>query len=144
MLVNISHDYSSKKKEIDAEVGKTLELKKRKELGGISCSNVIITAASIDIYNLLVLNEHKNTCAIEIRPKGIIITFRSQNDTFALVIPYYKLRIYKGRAEEYSFYRDNQFIKIRADKDDPDMHNFIRKIRDHKSDNAPTRVEDLL
>lgn len=144
MILNISHDYSAKKEQIDAEVGKTMSLKVRKELEGISYSNVIITAASIDIYNLLVLNEDKNTCAFEIRPKGIIISFRSQNDTFALVIPYYKLRIYKGRAEEYSFYRDSQFIKIRADKDDPDIHNFIRKIRDHKSDNAPTRVEDLL
>lgn len=144
MLVNISNDYSTKKLQIDAEVGKPMKLEERQEMGGISCTNVIITAASIDIYNLIVLNEGKNTCSIEIRPKGIIITFRSQNDTFALVIPYYKLRIYKGRAEEYSFYRDNRFIKIWADKNDPAIHQFIRKIRNHKFDNAPTRVEDLL
>ena len=144
MLLNISHDYSTKKAEIDAEVGKAFDLHQRKKFGGISLPNLHITAASIRVYNLLILDDQENSCAIELRPNGIIITFRSNNDTYALVIPNYKLRIYKGKAEEYSFYRDQHFIKIRARAKEAEIHEFIRKIIKNKSDNAPTNVEDLL
>lgn len=143
MLLNISEDFSSKKKEIDAKVGKPFTLAERKEWEGTSISNLFITSASIDIYNLLVLNEGKSTCAIELRPKGIIISFRSKDASYASVIPFFKLRIYKGKAEEYSLYKDQEFIKIWADKTDPELHKFIKKVRNFKSDQAPTRVEDL-
>ena len=143
MLINISHDYSKSKEKIDAEVGKPFSLELRKKWGGVSHQNIFITAASIDIYNLLVVNEQGNTCSIEMRPKGVIISFRSMQETFALVVPNYKLKIYKGKAEEYSFYKDHYFIKIEAGAKDPDIHNFVKKIIKNKSDNAPTRVDDL-
>lgn len=144
MLLNISHDYSSKKALIDAQVGPTFNLEQRKELDGISYQNLPITAASLDIYNLLTVNENENKCSIEMRPKGIIIGFRSMQETYALLIPYYKLKIYKGKAEEYSFYKDHHFIKIWAGAKEPLVHQFVKKIRRYKADNSPTRIEDLL
>lgn len=143
MLLNISQDYTAKKAIIDAEVGKTFPLTERQKLKGISIKALPITAASLDIYNLLTVNENGNVCAVEMRPKGIIISFGSMKETFALVIPYYKLKIYKGRAREYSFYRDQHFIKIWSGSKEPEIHSFIKKVRKYKYDTAPTRIEDL-
>ena len=63
---------------------------------------LIINSASIDIHNLLILDQNINTCNIELRPKGIIVRFRSLLETYGLIIPYYKLKIYKGKSQEYS------------------------------------------
>ena len=144
MLLNISNDFTKTKGIIDSEVGRPFDLEQRKKWGGISYTGLPISAASIDIYNLLVVDENSNTCSIEMRPKGIIMSFRSVMETYALVIPHFKLRIYKGRAEEYSFYRDQQFIKIWAGKTDKEVHSFVKKIITHKSDSAPPRIEDYL
>lgn len=143
MLLNVSHNYAEKKGIIDAEVGKPFNLAQRKELGKTIFPDLFITAASLDIYNLLVVNEQERSCSIEIRPKGIIISFRSKSDTFSLVIPNYKLKVYKGKAEEYSFYKDHHFIKIWASAVEPEIHKFIKNITKNRSDNAPTRVDDL-
>ena len=85
-----------------------------------------ITQASIDIHNLLVLDQNRNTCNIELRPKGIIVRFRSLLETYALVIPYYKLNIYKGKADEYSVYKDQYFIKVQLTTA---VHRFIQKVQ---------------
>lgn len=144
MLVRLSPDYAAAKAKIDEAVGKTFTLEERRKLEKTSSADHEITGASIEIYNLLVLNEHRPTCTLERRPNGLVISFRSNLDTFALVIPLFKLRIYKGSAEEYSFHRDHHFIKIWAGREDSELHEFIRRIRDDKADNAPTRVEDML
>ena len=144
MLVRLSPDYAAVKAKIDEAVGKTFTLEERKRLENTSSANHEITGASIEIYNLLVLNENRPTCSLEMRPNGIVISFRSALDTYALVIPNHKLRIYKGSAENYSFHKDQHFIKIWVDRTDAELHKFIKKIRNSKSDNADTRVEDLL
>lgn len=144
MLINISNDFASKNETITAEVGKSFTLKERGELNGTSYQNLPITAASLTLYNLMVLNENGSLCSIEMRPKGIIMGFRSGMESYAFLIPYYKLKIYKGKAEEYSFYKDHQFIKILANSGETKLHEFIRKIKDYKTGNAPTQVEDLL
>lgn len=144
MLVRLSPDYAAVKAKIDEAIGKTFTLEERKRLEKTSSANHEITGASIEIYNLLALNETRSTCTLEMRPKGMVISFRSNLDTYALVIPNHKLRVYKGSAEQYSFHEDQHFIKIWAGKSDSDLHSFIKKIRNNKSDNAPTRVEDML
>lgn len=143
MLINLSEGFSDKKEDIDAAVGKPFTLEERKKHQKTSLSGLFITAASIDIYNLLVLNEGNSKCSIEMRPKGIIISFKAQNDTFSLIIPFYKLKIYKGKAEEYSFYKDHYFIKIWAGAAEPEIHSFVKKIRNFKTDSSGPRIEDL-
>ena len=144
MLLRLSPDYSAVKPQIDAEVGKTFTLEERRQFEKTSSANHEVTGASLEIHNLLVINEFKPTCTIEMSPKGVVISFRSKLETYALVIPNHKLRIYKGSAEEYSFHKDHHFIKIWAGRSDINLHEFIRRIRDNRADNAPTRVEDML
>ena len=110
-------------------------------MGGIGSPRLSITSTSMEIRNLLILDNNLNTCNIEIRPKGIILRFRSLLETYALVIPFYKLTIYKGDLATYSVYRDHYFVKVVVDT--KAAKKFFKKILDYKADNAPTTIEDL-
>lgn len=142
MLLNISYNQPKIRDRIKAEVGAPFTLLERFKLNGTGSPKLHITSTSIDIHNLLVLDGNLNVCNIEMRPKGIIVMFRSLLETYALIIPYYKLNLYKGKSEEYSIHRDHSFIKVKADK--PVIHKFMMKIIDNKRGDAPTRIEDLL
>ena len=142
MLLNISYNNPKTKESINAEVGPTFTLLERFKLNGTGSPKLHITSTSIEIHNLLILDSNMNTCNIELRPKGIIVMFRSLLDTYGLIIPYYKLNLYKGKAEEYSIYKDHHFIKVKANT--PAIHKFMMKILDYKSSNAPTSIEDIM
>lgn len=141
MLVNVSYNNKEITRKVDEAVGKPFTLKERWAMGGIGSPKLIIKETSIEIRNLLILDNNRDTCNIEMRPKGIIVRFRSLLETFALVIPYYKLTVYKGDLAVYSIYRDNHFIKVEADT--KAVQKYFRKMLDYKADNAPTSIEDL-
>ncbi|MFS4417005.1 hypothetical protein [Maribacter sp. 2307ULW6-5] len=141
MLLNVSYTDKKITQKIDEAVGKPFTIKERWALNGIGSPKLIITETSLEIRNLLQLDNNRNSCNVEMRPKGIIVRFRSLLETFALVIPYYKLTIYKGDLAIYSIYRDNHFIKVQADT--KAVQKFFKKLLDHKADNAPTAIEDL-
>ena len=141
MLLNVSYSNKQISRKIDAEVGKPFPLSTRIKMHGIGSSKLIITETSVQINNLLLLDSNRNQCNIEMRPNGIIVGFRSLLESYALVIPYYKLALYKGKAFEYSIYRDNYFIKIEAK--DKATHNFMNKVLSAKAEATPTRLEDL-
>ena len=141
MLLNVSYNNKAVTKKIEEEVGKPFTLKERWAMNGIGSPNLISTETSIELRNLLILDSNRDVCNIEMRPNGIIIGFRSLLETYALIIPYYKLSIYKGQASVYSIYRDQYFIKVASDT--KAVQKFFKKIMDYKADNAPTSIEDL-
>ena len=102
---------------------------------------LLIDSCSLDISNLLILDKNIDQCNVELRPKGIIVRFRSLLETYGLIIPYYKLKIYKGRAKIYSIYMDNYFIKVIYDNDS--VREFFKKILDQKILNIPSSFEDI-
>lgn len=141
MLLNVSYNNKTITKKVDDAIGKPFTIKERLAMGGIGSPKLIITETSLEIRNLLLLDNNRDTCNIEMRPKGVIVRFRSLLETFALVIPYYKLTLYKGDASVYSIYRDNYFIKVESDT--KAVQKFFKKILGYKADNAPTSIEDL-
>jgi hypothetical protein len=141
MLVNVSYNNKELTRKIDDEVGKPFLLKNRWAMGGIGSPKLFITESSIEIRNLLLLDNNLDSCNIELRPKGIIVRFRSLLETYALVIPYYKLSVYKGDFAIYSIYRDHYFIKVRSDT--KAVQKFFKKMLDYKADTSPTSIEDL-
>lgn len=141
MLLNVSYNDPKIKEKIDTAVGKPFTLKERWAKGGVGSSKLIISQTSIEIHNLLVLDNNRNTCNIELRPKGIILRFRSLLETYALVIPYYKLTLYKGKAQEYSIYKDKQFVKVVADT--KATFKFFSKLSAEKAANQLPGIEDL-
>ena len=141
MLLNVSYNDPKIKEKIDTAVGKPFTLKERWAKGGVGSSKLTISQTSIEIHNLLVLDNNRNTCNIELRPQGIILRFRSLLETYALVIPYYKLTLYKGKAQEYSIYKDKQFVKVVADT--KATFKFFSKISAEKAKNQLPGIEDL-
>ena len=141
MLLNVSYNEPDIKEKVETAVGKPFSLRERWAKGGIGSSKLIITQTSIDFHNLLILDNNRNTCNIELRPKGIILRFRSLLETYALVIPYYKLTLYKGKAQEYSIYKDKQFIKVEADT--KATFKFFSKLSTEKANNQLPGIEDL-
>lgn len=141
MLFNVSYNNREITNKVDKAVGKPFTLKERWAMGGIGSPKLFITASSAEIRNLLILDNNLNCCNVELRPKGIIIRFRSLLETFALVIPYYKLSIYKGEAAIHSIFADHYFIKVRSDT--MAIKKFFRKLMDYKADNTPTAIDDL-
>lgn len=126
MLKNISYNNPKIIDEINNYVGKPYTILKRLKIGGIGSSKLIINSADSIIENLLNLDNNLNCCNIEIRPKGIIIHFKSLLETYGLIVPFYKLKIFKGKANEYSIYIDNFFIKVNASE--KNEHDFLKKI----------------
>ena len=126
MLKNISYNNPKIIDEINNYVGKPYTILQRLKIGGIGSSKLIINSADSIIENLLNLDNNLNCCNIEIRPKGIIIHFKSLLETYGLIVPYYKLKIFKGKANEYSIYIDNFFIKVNASE--KNEHDFLKKI----------------
>lgn len=141
MLVNVSYNDRETTEKINLSVGKPFNLRQRFIHKGIGSPKLFITGCSLDIHNLLVLDQNINTCNIELRPGGIIVRFRSLLETFALVIPYYKLNLYKGQSQEYSIFIDHNFIRIAAKT--PQIHKFMSKILHLKGDQAFEFIDDL-
>ena len=141
MLVNVSYNNRDLTRKIDKEVGKPFTLKERWAMNGIGSPKLFITETSMEIGNLLLLDNNLKCCNVEMRPKGIIVRFRSLLETYALVIPYYKLSIYKGDLAIYSIFRDHYFIKVKSDT--KAIQKFFKKILNFKADNLPTSIEDL-
>ena len=133
MLRNISYNNSKIRSEINHLVGNPFTILKRIKIGGVGSPKYIISQTDSKINNLLNLDNNINQCNIEIRPNGIIICFRSLLETYALTIPFYKLKMFKGKSNEYSIYKDEYFIKILAKKNNE--HEFIKKINKLKLSN---------
>ena len=133
MLRNVSYNNSIIKSEINDLLGKPFTIFERIKLGGVGSPKYFILQTDIKITNLLNLDNNTNQCNIELRPKGIIISFRSLLETYALIVPYYKLKLFKGKSNEYSIYMDKYFIKILAKKNSE--HEFIKKINKLKLSN---------
>lgn len=141
MLYNVSYNDPAVTLAINKEIGGVLSLRERWNLKGSGSPKLHITSASIQIHNLLAVDNSLNVCNIELCKNGIIVRFRSRLQTYALPIAYHKLNLYKGRAEEYSIYRDNYFVKVRADE--KRIHQFFDKVLKLRADQGFTYVDDL-
>ena len=131
MLRNVSYKNDKQEKEINNFVGKPFSLIKRLKMKGIGSGKLLIVNASKEIENLLILDHNINQCNIERRPKGIIIYFRVLLETYALIIPYYKLVIFKVESDIYTIHIDHRKVKIKV-KSNKD-HEFIRNILNEKA-----------
>ena len=141
MLLNVSYNNKEITKKLDDAVGRPFTLRERLALDGIGSPKLFIVDSSIEIKNLLILDNNTNTCTIELRPKGIIIRFRALLETFGLVVPYYKFTLYKTDFGLYTIYRDQYFVKIKSDT--KAVQKFFTKLLGHRADNAPTNIEDI-
>jgi len=116
MLLNVSYNNPKQEQTITDLVGKPFSLRERIKFSGVGSPKLQIVSSSPKIANLLLLDNNLDLCNIEIRPKGIIVRFRSLLETYAMIIPFYKLSVFKGKSASYSLHADGQKIEIRSDK----------------------------
>ena len=103
MLKNVSYNNSKIKSEINDVLGNPFTIFERIKLRGVGSPKYIISQTDSIITNLLNLDNNTNQCNIELRPKGIIVSFRSLLETYALIIPFYKLKLFKGQSNAVSY-----------------------------------------
>ena len=103
----------------------------RLKLGGVGSPKLHVVSSSKEIDSLLVLDHNENTCNIELRPNGIILRFRSLLETYGLIIPYYKLSVFKGTGEAYSIHMEHHKISISTKS--KNVREFFKKIQQQKA-----------
>lgn len=135
MLYNISYKDPKIEREINELVGKSYSLIENLKNGGIGSPKLFITRCSAAIFDLLHVNNTVKFCNIELRPKGIIIGFQSRLDVYALVIPYYKLVLFKP-GNSITFHIDHHYISIDYSKNSKGVQKFINKLEMDKEKNA--------
>jgi hypothetical protein len=134
MLVNVSYNNKEQRVDIDTLVGKPFTLVERLKLVGVGSPKLHIASSSKEIDSLLLLDNNENYCNIELRPKGLILRFRSLLETFALVIPYYKLTLFKGKSDTYSVHFDHHKVEVVAQSNL--VHAFFKKVQRQKAENS--------
>jgi hypothetical protein len=132
MIKNLSYNSKKIKTLLFELVGRSFSFLERLKLRGIGSSKLIITDASKEIIELLRLDNNINYCNIEIRKNGVIVRFRSLLETYGLVIPFYKLIIFKGESNIYSLYKDKHYIKFLVDNKSTIF--FVKKVIRLKTD----------
>ncbi len=142
MLVNTSYNDPKINKSIDELVGQPYGLIDNLKRKGIGSPRFDILKASTEISTLLAYDNNRNFCNIELRPKGIIVRFRSLLETFSLVIPYYKLVLFKP-ANSFTFHIDHHFISVEAGPNNKNVLRFMEKLNRFKAENHPTFIDDL-
>lgn len=102
-------------------------------MGGIGSQRLLIRQANQEIQALL---DDQNTppyTNIELRPQGIILWFRVKLDNWVLVLPYYKLTIFKGD-NGFSIFSDQWKLKFSPAHNTPLDTRFIQKMIKMKSE----------
>ena len=131
MLKNLSYKDPQIEKQINSLVGEEFSLMKKLKLKGAGSRKLYIKKCDNEIYDLLRNDYELSVCNIEIRPKGIIIYIKSNLETYGLIIPYYKLVIFKVGDEDYTINADTNFLKIRV-RNRSDQ-SFMKKVNSQKA-----------
>jgi hypothetical protein len=131
MLLNLSYNDPKVDATVNEAVGMPFSLKNRIMLKGVGSERFYISQASAGFLNILVLDQNVNWCNVEMRPKGIIVRFRKLLETYAFVVPYYKLTVYKTDLG-YSLHKDAQYVTLQA-TDGNALKKFMDKIISYKA-----------
>ncbi|MBU2526138.1 MAG: hypothetical protein KKC03_06025 [Bacteroidetes bacterium] len=131
MLLNLSYNDPKVDAMVNETVGMPFSLKNRILLKGIGSGRFYISQASAGLLNILVLDQNVNWCNVEMRPRGIIVRFRKLLETYAFVVPYHKLTLYKTDFG-YSLHKDAQFLTLQA-ADSKELKKFMDKIISFKA-----------
>ncbi len=127
MLRNTSYNNKDIKDDINRRVGYAYSILQRVKLGGTGSPRFVIMDASSDIDEFLERDNNINYCHIELRPGGIIVSFRSILETFSWIIPYHMLVIYKSKGT-ITLYSGEQFMRIQSLYKNKGNNSFFRKL----------------
>ncbi len=128
MIRNFSYNNQQIKAETDREVGIAFGWFQRIKMGGIGSKRMQILESSQALWELLSYQRSTKYCYIELRPKGIIIHFRSILETIGWVIPFRHLN-FKLAGKKYLIRDGENFISIGGVNQAPPDHPFFQKLQ---------------
>lgn len=138
MIINDTYNHKHINRQIIESVGLPFSFLQRIKMNGNGSPRLLILESSASIQKLLDLDSNATWCYIEIRPKGIILRFRSLLETFAFVIPWWKLVVFKCDAKIYSLHCDDNFVKLRIMT--AVELKFMRRLMDLKLEETATPI----
>ncbi len=127
MLKNLTHNDPVIRREIEKAVGKEYPFFQRLKMGGTGSQKFVITEASEAIMQLIEKDNSINYAHIEIRPLGIIIRFKSYQETYGLVIPFGQLKLNR-KPTFVEIETTDFFIKMETLRAEPIDSNFMNRI----------------
>src|SRR5690554_842646 len=128
MLLSVSFSDAEITRKINAELGKPYSMFERIKMWGNGSPKLILKEASEEINQVLNRDNNRNICNIELRPKGVIVGFRSKLDSYALIIPFKKL-VLSTTNNGYLIRKDDYFIEISTGPKDHSIHQFMKKLK---------------
>ena len=127
MLKNLTYNDPTVKRAIDKSVGKAFTFFQGLKMGGTGSQKFIIETASEEIMTLLEKDNATNYSNIELRPKGIIIGFKSHQKTYGLILPFQEMMV--RNANDYLTIESSDFfIKMKTLNSSPVDPKFLKRI----------------
>ena len=130
MILNTIYTERDQEERIDNLVGKKFGFIETLKLKGIGSKRMIINKASNKIESLLNKSQDINYVNIELRPKGVLLRIHATLKTYAWVIPYYQLVVFKSL--NTSIHAQGQFIQFKQDNRLRDNKGFFQKMMDQR------------
>jgi hypothetical protein len=132
IIRNISHNDKEVKADIAKLVGPSYSLWKRISMGGNGSPRLVIAAATEAIDKLLSVDNRTRFCNLELRPNGLIMSFRSRLETYAWVLPFSSLTMIRSTGFlELSSHGNH--VKLDGFTKSRSAQKFLRKIINAKA-----------
>ena len=141
MLRNVTYNNPTVKREIRKAVGDSYSWTERIRFGGTGSPKLPVLMASKEIVELMEKDTNSNYCNVEICYHGIIVRFRSILETYGVIIPFYKLSIFKSDADSYTIFSGE--YKIVVNSENSKVHSFFKRLLEFKVKQSSPRIEDL-
>lgn len=142
MLLQVSYYSKQKERQIKELVGEPFGLIHRIKNRGIGSQKFTVRSANAQILDLYAHQSGEIFTNIELRPKGIILWFRSRIDVYALMMPYYKLSVYNN-AGYLNVYADTWKVILKPAHNQPLNMSFVTKLLSQKN-NSIINLEHMV
>ena len=133
MIRETTYNIKEVRKEIASAVGKPISLMRRIKMGGNGSQRFVIIEAFKELEELIDVDNRSRFCNIELRENGILLHFRSRLETFAWIVPFHFLSIFKSDGS-LSIYAGSEFVRLQAAHNSKLNNKFINKILDLKAE----------
>ena len=141
MIRETTYNIKEVRQEIAAVAGRSISLFKRLKMGGNGSQRLVIVEAFKDLEALIDVDNRSRFCNIELRENGIILHFRSRLESFAWVVPFHILSLFKSD-DSLSIYAGAEFVRVKAAHNSTLNQKFINKILAMKAEKY-TQQNDL-
>jgi hypothetical protein len=132
MIRETTYNIKEVRQEIAAVAGSSISFFKRLKMGGNGSQRLVIIEAFKELEELIDVDNRSRFCNIELRENGIILHFRSRLESFAWVVPFHILSLFKSD-DSLSIYSGSEFVRVKAAHNSLLNQKFINKILEMKA-----------